>query len=136
MTVGEIAGLIAAVAFVALVGMSAIPLLKLGRVFDELAAAVRDVGAGTVPILEELRGTVQATNEEIGRIGVLTDDVAAVTADVARVSAHASTVTGNAATVSTIVTAAIGRPLVGVAASAHALRTAVGAKVGRREDDR
>ncbi|HEX6921621.1 MAG TPA: DUF948 domain-containing protein, partial [Actinomycetes bacterium] len=33
--VGEIAGLIAAVAFVLLVGVLAVPLIKLGRVFDE-----------------------------------------------------------------------------------------------------
>ena len=42
MTVGEIAGLVAAIAFVFLVGMCAIPLVKLGRVLDELATAHGD----------------------------------------------------------------------------------------------
>ena len=36
MSVGEIAGLIAAVAFVALVAFTAVPLLKLGRVLEEV----------------------------------------------------------------------------------------------------
>ncbi len=136
MSVGEIAGLIAAVAFVALVGMCAIPLFKLGRVLDELATAVRDVGTGTTPILAELHGTVKATNDEIVRIGDVTAEVEKVTADVARVSSHASTVVENTATLSKIMTAAVGRPLVGVASSAHALRTAIAAKVeGTRPAD-
>jgi uncharacterized protein YoxC len=32
--IGDIAGLIAAIAFVALVGLLAVPLIKLGKVFD------------------------------------------------------------------------------------------------------
>lgn len=128
MTVGEIAGLIAAVAFVLLVGMCAIPLFKLGRVLDELATVVRDVGTGTTPILEELKGTVEVTNAEIARLGDVTAEVERVTADVARVSGHASTVVENTATLSRVMTAAVGRPLVGVASSAHALRTAIAAK--------
>ena len=44
MSVGEIAGLIAAIAFVALVAFTAVPLLKLGRVLEEVRLAVRDIG--------------------------------------------------------------------------------------------
>ena len=43
MTVGEIAGLIAAFAFVLLVGMCVVPLLKLSKLLDELIGAVKDV---------------------------------------------------------------------------------------------
>ena len=128
MTVGEIAGLIAAVAFVLLVGMCAIPLFKLGRVLDELATVVRDVGVGTTPILEELKGTVEVTNAEIAKIGDVTAEVEKVTADVARVTGHASQVAQNTASLSRIMTAAVGRPLVAVASTSHALRTAVAAK--------
>lgn len=132
MSVGEIAGMIAAIAFVFLVGMCAIPLLKLGRVLDELSAVVRDVGTGTTPILEELKDTVVVTNAEIAKLGDVTAEVEKVTADVARVSAHASTVVENTATLSRVVTAAVGRPLVGVASSAHALRSAIAAKIEGR----
>ena len=51
MSGGEIAGLIAAIAFVALVALTAVPLLKLGRVLEELRLAVRDIGHESVPIL-------------------------------------------------------------------------------------
>lgn len=134
MTVGEIAGLIAAIAFVLLVGMCAIPLFKLGKVLDELATVVRDLGTGTTPILEELKGTVEVTNTEIARLGDVTAEVERVTADVAKLSGHATQVAENTAAMSKVMTAAVGRPLVGVASSAHALRTAISSKVegGRR----
>ena len=41
MSAGEIAGLIAAVAFVLLVVLLAVPLLKLGKVLDETRSTVR-----------------------------------------------------------------------------------------------
>ncbi|MDQ1482101.1 MAG: hypothetical protein QOF35_177, partial [Actinomycetota bacterium] len=44
MSVGEIAGLIAAIAFVVLVALTAVPLMKLGRVLEEVRLAVRDIG--------------------------------------------------------------------------------------------
>ena len=40
MSVGDVAGLIAAIAFVLLVGFLAVPLIKLGRVLDETATLV------------------------------------------------------------------------------------------------
>lgn len=133
MTLGEIAGLIAAIAFVLLVGMLAIPLVKLGRVLDELATAVRDVGTGTTPILAELKDTVTTTNTEIARLGEVTVEVEKVTADVARVSGHASAVAENTAALSRVVTTAVGRPLVAVASTSHALRAAIASKrEGRR----
>ena len=68
MSVGEIAGLIAAIAFVALVALTAVPLLKLGRVLEEVRLAVRDIGHESVPILTELQGTVRATNDELVKL--------------------------------------------------------------------
>lgn len=55
MTLGQIAGLIAALAAVVLVALCAVPLLKLGGVLDEVRKAVCDVDESTVPILEELK---------------------------------------------------------------------------------
>ena len=60
MTVGEIAGLIAAFAFVLLVGMCVVPLLKLSKLLDELIGAVKDVNSATAPILSELHETVRS----------------------------------------------------------------------------
>ncbi len=121
MSVGEVAGLIAAVAAVALVVFCAVPLLKLGRVLEELRLAVRDLGHNSVPILQELKGTVAATNEELSKLSLVTEDVA-------RVSAHATVVTENAAQLTTLFTATLGGPLIKTAAFTYGVRQAITGK--------
>lgn len=121
MSVGEIAGLIAALAALVLVALLAVPLFKLGRVLEELRLAVRDLGHNSVPILQELKGTVSATNDEIAKLSL-------VTADVAKVSAHATIVSENAAQLSTLFSATLGGPMVKTAAFAHGVRQAVSGK--------
>lgn len=118
MNLGSIAALIAALALVALVAVIAVPLFKLGRVLEELRLAVRDTGHNVVPILQELKGTVEATNDEISKISVVTEDVA-------KVSGHATVVTENAASLSQLFAVTLGGPLVRTAAITHGLRTAV-----------
>ncbi len=118
MSVGEIAGLIAAIAFVALVALTAIPLLKLGRVLEEVRLAVRDIGHESVPILTELRGTVRATNDELGKLSLVTEDVA-------KVSANATVVSENAAQLTTLFSATLGGPLVKTAAFTYGVRKAI-----------
>ena len=128
MSLGAIAGLIAAIAFVALVGLAAVPLLKLGRVLEEVRLAVRDIGHESVPILTELQGTVRATNEELHRIGVVTEDVA-------KVSHNATVVTENAANLATVFSATLGGPLVKTAALTYGVRKAFRdgpSRLGRR----
>jgi uncharacterized protein YoxC len=117
MSVGEIAGLVAAIAFVALVALTAVPLLKLGRVLEEVRLAVRDIGHESVPILTELRGTVHATNNELDKLSVVTDDVA-------KVSANATVVSQNAAQMSSLFSATLGGPLVKTAAFTYGVRKA------------
>lgn len=117
MSVGEVAGLIAAIALCVLVALAAVPLLKLGRVLDETRIAVRDLGNHSVPILQELKGTVVATNDELAKLGV-------VTTDAARVSANATVVTENAAQLSTLFAATLGGPLVKTAAFTYGVRQA------------
>lgn len=123
MTVGEIAGLIAAVALCVLVALAAVPLLKLGRTLDEVRLAVRDVGNNSVPILQELKGTVVATNDEIAKLSVVTEDAS-------RVSGHATVVSENAAQLSTLFAATLGGPLVKTAAFTFGVRQAL---QGRRK---
>ena len=118
MTLGAIAGLIAAVAFVALVALAAVPLLKLGRVLEEVRLAVRDLGHESVPILTELQGTVRATNAEIEKLGV-------VTTDVATVSHNATVVSEKAANLTTLFSATLGGPLVKTAALTYGVRSAL-----------
>ena len=118
MSVGAIAGLIAAIAFVALVALLAVPLLKLGRVLEEVRLAVRDIGHESVPILTELQGTVRATNSELEKLGV-------VTTDVATVSRHATVVSENTANLTTLFSATLGGPLIKTAALTYGVRKAL-----------
>ena len=121
MSAGEIAGLIAAVAAVAFVVFCAVPLLKLGRVLEEVRLAVRDLGHNSVPILQELKGTVTATNTELGKLSIVTEDVA-------KVSAHATVVSENAAQLSTLFATTLGGPLIKTAAFTYGVRQAVTGK--------
>lgn len=124
MSAGEIAGLIAAVAAVAFVVFCAVPLLKLGRVLEEVRLAVRDLGHNSVPILQELKGTVTATNTELGKLSLVTEDVA-------KVSQHATVVSENAAQLSTLFASTLGGPLIKTAAFTYGVRQAVtGRKAG------
>ncbi len=128
MTLGQVAGLIAAIAFGALGALSAVPRLKLGRVLEEGRLAVRDIGHESVPILTELQGTVRATNDELGKLSLVTEDVA-------KVSANAGVVSDNAAQMATLFSATLGGPLVKTAAFSYGIRKAIrgdGSRKARR----
>ncbi len=122
-TLGQVAGLVAAIALCALVAFCAVPLLKLGRVLEEMRLTVRDVGHNSVPILQELRGTVEATNDEIAKISLVTEDVS-------KVSGHATVVSENAAQMSQLFAATLGGPMVRTAAFTYGVRSAL---KGRRK---
>lgn len=117
LTAGEIAGLVAATAFAILVALTAVPLLKLGRVLEELRLVIRDTGHEAVPILTELKGTVSATNEEISKLAIVTEDVSVV-------SRNAANVSGTAANLAGIFSATLGGPLVKLGAISYGLRSA------------
>ena len=67
MSVGDVAGLIAAGAFVLLVGFMAVPLLKLGRVLDETRVTIRGLSDDTRPLIGEVTTTVSQTNHQLER---------------------------------------------------------------------
>lgn len=127
MTVGGIAGLIAAIAFAILVILLAIPLLKLGRVLEEVRLTVRDLGHGVPELMTGLKGTIDATNGEIEKLGVITEDAS-------RVTAHATVVSENAAQMATLFTATLGGPLVRTAAFSYGVRKAIRGARGRRKN--
>lgn len=112
--------MIAAGALLLLVLLCAVPLLKLGGVLEELRRTVRDLGQESVPILTELKGTVSATNTELEKLAVVTEDAA-------RVSSHAATVTRNAADFSSLFTETVSGPLHKVASIGKGSRRAIGA---------
>lgn len=114
MTVGEIAALIAAIAFVALVVLAAIPLLKLGRTLDEATVAIRKAHEGSVPLLDNASTTLHQVNTQLERVDGITSS--------------ARTVTSNVSVLTSLFTATLGGPLVRAAAFSYGLNKAIKAR--------
>jgi uncharacterized protein YoxC len=107
---GEWAGLIAALALVALVLLLAIPLLKLGRTLDETTLTIRQVREQSAPILSQANTTVTHVNSNLERV----DDI----------TGNAANVSSNVAALSSVVAATLGSPLIKIAAFSYGVRTA------------
>jgi uncharacterized protein YoxC len=122
MSAGEIAGLIAAVAFVLLVGVIAVPIIKLGKTVDELTLTVRDLRREHVA---KTSVTVDETNELLASTNVQLQRVDAITS-------NAQTLTGNAAALSSLFAATLGGPLVRTAAFTYGVRRALSRRRDRR----
>lgn len=118
MSVGDVAGLIAAVAFVLLVGVLAIPLVKLGGVLDETRGLVRGVSDETVPLLGEVTATVSTANAQLARVDAITSNVAAATTNVSALTA--------------LLAATLGGPVVKVAAFTYGVRSAMAGTSAKR----
>ena len=65
MGVGQIAGLIAAIAFAVLAGFMIYPLIRLGKLFDQIADTVRESGEHAIPALDEGVTTVKQVNKSL-----------------------------------------------------------------------
>jgi uncharacterized protein YoxC len=118
MSVGEVAGLIAAIAFVLLVGAMAVPLLKLGGVLDETRSMIKGVSDETVPLLSEVTTTVTTTNAQLVRVDAITSNVQAATTNVSAMTA--------------LFAATLGGPVVKVAAFTYGVRSAIADRPGTR----
>ncbi|HEU0087205.1 MAG TPA: DUF948 domain-containing protein, partial [Pseudonocardiaceae bacterium] len=105
MSAGQVAALIAAGAFVVLVGLLAVPLIKLGRTLDEAAVAIRKASEETDPLLTGANTTVTQVNTQLERLDGIT--------------ANAQSVTGNVSVLASLFTATLGGPLVRAAALSY-----------------
>jgi len=135
MDAGEIAGLIAAGAFLMLVIVLAVPILKLGRTVDAATRAINDLTDRTGPLLTNVNETVENVNTTLGQVQVSLDGVNLQLAKVDTITEHAAHVTANVANLSTVVAAAAANPLVKVASFGYGLRKAVNNR-RRAEEDR
>ncbi|MGH3751444.1 MAG: DUF948 domain-containing protein [Pseudonocardiaceae bacterium] len=111
MSAGEIAALIAAGAFVVLVGMLAVPLIKLGRTLDEATVAIRKASDSSDPLFTGANTTVTQVNAQLERLDGIT--------------ANAQAVTGNVSALTSLFTATLGGPLVRVAALSYGVSKAM-----------
>ena len=112
MSVGDIAGLIAALAFVALVIFLAVPLLKLGRVLDEARGTVKELTTHTLPAIDEAVETIRSANGQLGKVDTITTSAARATEDVSALT--------------TLVSATVGGPLIKLSAFSYAVRSVLG----------
>jgi uncharacterized protein YoxC len=111
MSVGDVAGLIAAIAFVLLVGLLAVPLLKLGKVLDEARRLVGTVTDETAPLISEVTTTVGLTNHQLERVDTITAGVQQVTTNVSALTS--------------LFAATLGSPVVKIAAFSYGVRRAM-----------
>jgi len=109
---GAVAALIAAIAFVLLVLLLAIPLLKLGRTLDEATLAVRTVHEGARPLLADAQGTLAQVNAQLEQVEGIAKNVNSMTTNVAALTA--------------IVSSTLGSPLIKAAAFTYGVRKTVG----------
>ncbi|MFN2479730.1 MAG: DUF948 domain-containing protein [Pseudonocardiaceae bacterium] len=119
MSAGQIAALIAAGAFVVLVGLLAVPLIKLGRTLDEATLAIRKASEDADPLFSGANTTVTQVNAQLERLDGIT--------------ANAQAVTGNVSALTSLFTATLGGPLVRVAALSYGVSKAMR---GRRKSSR
>ncbi|MDQ6874082.1 MAG: DUF948 domain-containing protein [Actinomycetota bacterium] len=118
MSAGEIAGLVAAGAFVLLVLVLAVPLVKLGRTVDETTKLVAGLNERTLPMIGSLDVTVRQVNSQLERVDAIT--------------ANAQAVTTNVAALTSLFAATLGSPVVKVAAFTYGVRKAA---AGRRRGE-
>ncbi|MCL2423029.1 MAG: DUF948 domain-containing protein [Micrococcales bacterium] len=110
MSGGDIAGLIAAAAFVLLVGAAAVPLLKLGRVFDQARDTLREFTEHSLPAIDGAADLVASSNTQVIRVDTITTSAAEASQDVAALTA--------------LFAATVGRPLLKIAAFSAGVRRA------------
>jgi len=110
-SLGDIAGTIAALAFVVLVLRMGSVVGKAGKVLDETRAGVREITDETVPLLREVTDTVAATSQQVARLDTISSNVA--------------TMTTNVSALTSVAAATVGRPLIKIAAFTYGVRSAV-----------
>ena len=133
MTGGEIAALIAAAAFLLLVGVLSVPILRLRHTVDAATRAVNEMVDRTTLLITKLDVTVSEVNTTLGQVQQSLDGVNAQLARVDTITSHAQHVSGTVANLATVISAASASPLVKVAAFGYGLRKAVMAR--RRADE-
>ena len=114
MSAGQIAGLVAAGAFVLLVLLLAIPLIKLGRTLDEATIAIRKAHENSDPLFTGANTTISHVNTQLERVDGIT--------------ANARAMTGNVSALTSLFTATLGGPLVKTAALSYGVSKAFRAR--------
>src|SRR4051812_47216602 len=117
MSAGRIVGLLGVLVFAGLVGALAYRLIKLGKGLDEARVSVRGLTGGALPLLTEVTTTVTSTNQQLGKVDTITNNVAQVSTNVSALTA--------------LFAATLGSPVVKVAAFTYGVRQAMSGRRAR-----
>jgi uncharacterized protein YoxC len=131
---GEIAALIAAGAFVLLVLVLAVPILRLRRTVDAATQAINDMTDRTNPLLGNVNSTVENVNTALTQVHTTLDGVNLQLERLDTITGHAQQVTANVANLATVVTSAASSPLVKAAAFTYGIRTASARRRAEQEE--
>src|ERR1700755_3537986 len=96
-SLGQVAALIAAIAFLLLCGALAVPILRLRHTVDAATQTLNDINDRTGPILGQAHTTLDGVNRHLARLDTITG--------------HVSQVSANVANLTTVVTSAAANPL-------------------------
>ena len=130
---GEVAALIAAGAFVMLVLILAVPILRLRHTVDAATRAINEVTDRTSPLLGDVDATIKGVNEALGQVHTTLDGVNLQLERLDTITGHAQTVTANVAILSTVVTSAASSALVRAASMTYGVRKALATR--RKADE-
>src|SRR6476469_6110580 len=114
-SLGDIAGMIAALAFAFLVFRLGSVIGKAGKILDETRISLRSTTENVQPTLLKLTDTVSLTNDQLARVDGITTNASALTS---------------------LFAATLGSPVVKVAAFTYGVRSAMGAKGTRSAGSR
>lgn len=117
MDLGQVASLIAAIVFAILAGFLIYPLIRLGKLFDQIAQTVKDTGDHAIPALDESVTTVQKVNQSLE--------------DVNQISSAASTTANNIGALTDLYGAVLGKPVIKIASAVYAAQKTVQGFVGK-----
>lgn len=109
-TLGSIAGIIAAITFVVLVIALIRPIGKLAGVLDRIAASLEEITEHTLPAIDEAARTVRDANSQVERIDTITSAAARTAEDVSAMT--------------TLVTSTVSAPFIAVRKVGEKVKTA------------
>jgi uncharacterized protein YoxC len=111
---GAVVGLIFAIFFAVGVVFLCVVLLRLAQVLKEAKQLVAGISEQTTPLLGEITATVATTNEQLGKVDVITDNV--------------SNISTNASALASTFSATVGGPMIKAAAFSYGVRSAIGTR--------
>ena len=109
LTGGQVAALIAAVAFALLMLALTYVVLKLSKTVEETQRLVAGITDKTVPLLGEVTTSVTQVNKELVRVDAIT--------------ANVQSMTGNVSALTSLFAATLGSPIIKVAAFSYGVRS-------------